>query len=116
VPSSSSSTALLARALAAQPSQRQFAVALGMSRERLNRVIRGEGGLSVKNVLRLAVLLDESPLVALRAFGYADEADLLAAVYGPPKLTRAQLDIAERFGKLSPKRKRTVVALLDESD
>jgi transcriptional regulator with XRE-family HTH domain len=115
VPSPSSSS-LLAKAQAAQPSQRQLAAALKMSRERLNRVIRGEGGLSVKNVLRLAVLLDESPLVALRAFGYTDEADLLAAVYGPPKLTRAQLDIAERFGKLSPKRKRTVIALLDESE
>lgn len=87
-----------------------------MSRERLNRVIRGEGGLSVKNVLRLAVLLDEDPTIALRAFGYTDEADMLATVYGRPKLTRAQLDVAERFAKLSPKRKRTVKALLDESD
>jgi transcriptional regulator with XRE-family HTH domain len=114
VPSSSSSTALLAKALAAQPSQRQFAVALGMSRERLNRVIRGEGGLSVKNVLRLAVLLDESPLVALRGFGYTDEADLLAAVYGPPKLTRAQLEIAERYGKATAKQRRIVRAVLDD--
>jgi transcriptional regulator with XRE-family HTH domain len=114
VPSSSSSTALLAKALAAQPSQRQLAAALKMSRERLNRVIRGEGGLSVKNVLRLAVLLDEAPIVALRAFGYADEADMLATVYGPPKLTRAQLDIAERFGKATAKQRRIVRAVLDD--
>jgi transcriptional regulator with XRE-family HTH domain len=115
VPSPSSS-ALLAKAQAAQPSQRLLAVALKMSRERLNRVIRGEGGLSVKNALRLAALLDESPLVVLRAFGYADEADLLAKAFDPPKFTRAQLEVAERFGKLSPKRKRTLLALLDESD
>jgi transcriptional regulator with XRE-family HTH domain len=113
VPSPSSS-ALLAKAQAAQPSQRQLAAALKMSRERLNRVIRGEGGLSVKNVLRLAVLLDESPLVALRAFGYTDEADLLAAVYGSPKLTRAQLDIAARFGKATAKQRRIVRAVLDD--
>jgi hypothetical protein len=29
---------------------------------------------------------------------------------------RAQLDVAERFGKLSPKRRRTLLALLDESE
>lgn len=86
-----------------------------MSRERLNRVIRG-AGLSVKNVLRLAVLLDESPLVALRAFGYTDEADLLAAVYGPPKLTRAQLEVAERYGKATTKQRKIVRAVLDDDD
>ena len=87
-----------------------------MSRERLNRVIRGEGGLSIKNTLRLAVLLDEDPTAALRAFGYVDEADMLATVYGPPKLTRTQLDVAERFAKLSAKRQRLVKALLDEDE
>lgn len=87
-----------------------------MSRERLNRVIRGEGGLSVKNALRLAELLDESSLVTLRAFGYTDEADLLEREFGTPKFTRAQMTVAERYAKLSPKRQRTVMALLDESD
>lgn len=87
-----------------------------MSRERLNRVIRGEGGLSIKNVLRLAVLLDEAPIVALRAFGYSDEADLLAAVYGPPPLTRAQLEIAERYGKATTKQRRIVRAVLADDE
>lgn len=114
MPSPPSSAALLARALAVQPSQRQLAAALKMSRERLNRVIRGEGGLSIKNVLRLAVLIDEAPIVALRAFGYVDEADLLAAVYGPRKLTAAQLEIAARFAALSRKRQRALLALLDD--
>jgi transcriptional regulator with XRE-family HTH domain len=114
--SSSSSSALLARALAAQPSQRQLAAALRMSRERLNRVIRGEGGLSVKNALRLAVLLDEDPTVALRAFGYTDEADMLAKVYGPQQLTRAQLDVADRYGKATAKQKRLIRAILTEDE
>jgi transcriptional regulator with XRE-family HTH domain len=107
---------LLARALAVQPSQRKLAAELGMSRERLNRVINGKGGLSIKNTLRLAAFLNEDALASLRAFGYADEANLLATIYAPPKFTRAQVDVAERFAKRSVKRQRLVKALLDEDE
>lgn len=86
-----------------------------MNRSRLNRVFNG-ARLGLSNCLKLAALVDELPHLVLRAWGYQVEAASIERAYAPPRLTGKQLEIAERFGKLSPKRKRTVIALLDESD
>ena len=93
--------------------QGKLAAELGCSREWLNRVINGKGELGILYTLRLAILMDEDALAALREFGYTEEADLLAKIFTPPKLTRAQIDVAERFGKLSSKRQHGFKTLLD---
>lgn len=84
-----------------------------MNRSRLNRVFNG-ARLGIPNCLRLAKLVDEAPHVVLRAWNYTVEADILLRAYGAPRLTGRQLDVAERFGGLSPKQRRALLAVLDE--
>jgi hypothetical protein len=110
---SPSSTELLKRALTVQPSQAKLATALGMNRSRLNRVFNG-ATLGISNCLKLATLIDELPHVVLRAWGYQAEAASIERAYVPPRLTVRQIEVAERFGKATPKRKRLVLAVLDD--
>lgn len=110
---SPSSSDLLKRAIAVTGSQAALARAMGMNRSRLNRVINGMR-FGISNCLKLAAVIDESPHVVLRAYGYAAEADILQQAYTAPRFTGKQVKVAELYGKATPTRKRWVMEFLTE--
>jgi plasmid maintenance system antidote protein VapI len=111
--SSPSRSDLLKRALAVTGSQAALARAMGMNRSRLNRVINS-ARFGFKNCLRLATVIDEYPHVVLRAYNYTSEADILQQAYTTPRFTVKQIEVAELYGKATPKQKRLTMDWLSE--
>jgi hypothetical protein len=106
------SNRLLLRVLTKFPTQGEAAAHLDMTASRFSRVKNG-GRLSVENCLRLADVLGEDPAVALRAYGYEEEAAILDRAY-PRRGRRTQGDVSllTDVGKLPPERLRLVRELI----
>jgi hypothetical protein len=103
---------LLLRVLTKFRTQREAAEHLDMTASRFTRVKNG-GRLSVESCLRLADALGEDPAVALRAYGYEEEAAILDRAY-PSRGRRTQGDVSllTEVGKLPPERLRLVRELI----
>lgn len=102
----SSRLELMQRARALGTDQRGFARLFGVSESRVSKLMNG-ARLSVSNCLRLADLLGDDPAVALRAYGYPDEAAALERAYDlQGKLPKGQMAVARRYGQLAPRDQR----------
>src|SRR5262249_53337607 len=81
----SSLSELLNQALKRAGSRRALADAMDLSRQRLSRILRGEGyPPSAESLLRLARAQDLDPAGLLRAAGHDGLVELLADTYGAP--------------------------------
>lgn len=111
----SSRNDLLQRALVLVPTQRALAERLGLTKSRMSRIARG-GTPSVTTCLWLADTLGERPSAVLRAFGYADEADILDRAHPPSgKAPAGDVAMLRDAARLTPKQRgvvRELVALL----
>lgn len=84
--------ALLKQAVATFPRQQDFAEAMGMSPQRVSRLLSGTDPyptIDVRNCLRLAQMLRISPDGVLRTAGKQEVADLLLELYGPDRMAEA---------------------------
>lgn len=93
----------------------KLAAALNMTRSRVNGAIGGGYKMSVAACLRLAQLTGDDPLAVLRAGDKADEATLIAEIFGTPgrdKLTASQKELLADVMALSPDDRHHVRAII----
>lgn len=106
---------LLEDALTQAGSRRALAAAMGITRQRLSRILRGEGGSpSPESCLRLARAQHRKAFTVLRAAGHVELADLLVELHGEPdeRLTPTDRRWRRLRERLTPDDAATVEAML----
>lgn len=87
------------------PSKKAFAAALEIDAGHLNHVMGGQGPFGVRTCLRLAALIDQSPVDILRLADKDEEATLIEAAYYAPRhsdLTATQRQLLVIWDRIPP--------------
>lgn len=87
--------------------------ALGVTKQHISRVLKGEGGLGIVAIVRAALLTGRDVPRTLRELGQDDAADVLTSGFGGGMVSRTQRKILDRLDALPAPVRRHLLGLIE---